>query len=263
MTETTDPPEARERPSEALVGGPTVLVFDAANHQCAVAIAQGGVLAARAEPGERGQADRLFPMIDNVLQEAQVEWDGVDGIATIVGPGSFAGVRVGVAAARSLSLALERPAIGVDGFEAYAAAALRQGCGAETLAVVFGKPPRLLWRYFRLAEPIDAIVKQPDAALITGDVETLIEAVSGSDDLVVVGPAIDRLPTALTATVGAEALLGAVAAIAVKEMGAMRATGCPIPAPKPIHARPPDASPSSTPPPPRLPLTKTAFDTSA
>jgi tRNA threonylcarbamoyladenosine biosynthesis protein TsaB len=74
-----------------------VLAFDCAISGLGVALVQNGeVLAARQETG-RDQAARLLPVIADVLAEAGVERRALSMIATTVGPGSFTGVRVGLA----------------------------------------------------------------------------------------------------------------------------------------------------------------------
>lgn len=67
---------------------------------------------------DRGHAEALFPMIDAVLAEAEADMDAITRIGVCTGPGSFTGVRIGVAAARGLALGLGVPAIGVTRFEA-------------------------------------------------------------------------------------------------------------------------------------------------
>ena len=66
----------------------------------------------------RGHAERLFPMIDELMAEAGCSPGDLSRIAVCTGPGSFTGLRVGVAAARGLALGLGIPAIGVTRFEA-------------------------------------------------------------------------------------------------------------------------------------------------
>ncbi len=81
-----------------------VLALDTALDQTAVAVfdaARGAVLAAKCEPMQRGHADALFPMIEAVMAAAGIGFDGIDRIGVTVGPGSFTGVRIGLAAAKA------------------------------------------------------------------------------------------------------------------------------------------------------------------
>lgn len=64
----------------------------------------------------RGQAERLMPMLGEMLSETGHGWAGLDRLAVLTGPGNFTGIRIGVAAARGLALALDIPAVGISGF---------------------------------------------------------------------------------------------------------------------------------------------------
>lgn len=78
----------------------------------------------------RGQAERLVPMLAEVMAEAGLGWGAIDLIAVTVGPGAFTGLRIGLAAARGMALASAIPVAGVTTFEAIAhalPAAERQG----------------------------------------------------------------------------------------------------------------------------------------
>lgn len=68
---------------------------------------------------ERGQAEAIIPMIESLMAKAQTAFHAIDLIAVNVGPGSFTGIRVGIAAASGLALALNIPIIGVNAIEAY------------------------------------------------------------------------------------------------------------------------------------------------
>jgi tRNA threonylcarbamoyladenosine biosynthesis protein TsaB len=91
----------------------TVLAFDCAVTGMTVAAVRDGVrLAGLAEEG-RDQAARLLPAIASVLAEARVDRRDLSLIAATVGPGSFTGVRVGLAAARGLAVGLGVPLAGI------------------------------------------------------------------------------------------------------------------------------------------------------
>lgn len=68
---------------------------------------------------ERGQAEALIPKVQYVLEQSHKTTREIQGIAVSTGPGSFTGVRIGLACARALGLALNIPVYGVTCFEAW------------------------------------------------------------------------------------------------------------------------------------------------
>jgi tRNA threonylcarbamoyladenosine biosynthesis protein TsaB len=70
---------------------------------------------------ERGHAEALLPLIDRVVARAEDGFEGLDRVAVTVGPGSFTGLRVGIAAARAIGVACEIPVVGVSTLAALAA----------------------------------------------------------------------------------------------------------------------------------------------
>lgn len=99
-----------------------ILAIDTSAGQCAVALSGDGVSAERVAQMTRGHAEALFPMIDALLVECNGSYDDLTRIAVCVGPGSFTGLRAGIAAARGLALGRGIPAISITRFEAIAAA---------------------------------------------------------------------------------------------------------------------------------------------
>jgi tRNA threonylcarbamoyladenosine biosynthesis protein TsaB len=69
---------------------------------------------------ETGHAERLTPMIAEVMDSAGLGFGAIDRLAVTIGPGSFTGVRVGVAAARGLALAMGKPVVGMTSLAALA-----------------------------------------------------------------------------------------------------------------------------------------------
>jgi tRNA threonylcarbamoyl adenosine modification protein YeaZ len=79
----------------------------------------------------RGHAEALMPMIEEVLAEAEVTSRDLDLIAATVGPGSFTGVRIAIAAARGLALVTEAKLFGTDSLTVMARAAILAGAAPK------------------------------------------------------------------------------------------------------------------------------------
>ena len=98
---------------------PVLLAFDTSAAHCAAALLCGpAVIASKAEDMDRGQAERLIPLLEELLENAGHTWADLDAIGVGIGPGNFTGIRISVSAARGLALGLDIPAIGVSSFDA-------------------------------------------------------------------------------------------------------------------------------------------------
>ena len=98
-----------------------LLAIDTATRACSAAVwVDGQVVAQRFEEMARGQSEALMPMVTEVMAEAGVAFDALDLLAATVGPGAFTGLRIGLAAARGMALALSIPCVGVTTLEAVA-----------------------------------------------------------------------------------------------------------------------------------------------
>jgi tRNA threonylcarbamoyladenosine biosynthesis protein TsaB len=123
-----------------------VLGFDTSTSSTALALrlADGRTTQARDDPpagAHPGHATRLLELARDVLARAGVGWSGIDRIAVGVGPGTFTGLRVGVATARGLAQSLSVELVGVSSLRALAVAALlaedpRAGEPGAALAVI-------------------------------------------------------------------------------------------------------------------------------
>jgi tRNA threonylcarbamoyladenosine biosynthesis protein TsaB len=90
-----------------------VLAFDCAVSGLGVAIVHDGAALASLREEGREQAARLLPAIAAAMEQAGVERRALSMVAVTTGPGSFTGVRVGLAAARGLAMALGIPLAGI------------------------------------------------------------------------------------------------------------------------------------------------------
>src|SRR5215469_16402018 len=101
---------------------PVTLAVDSAGLACSAVVAVGDTVlfAARVE-SRHGQAEVLLPIVDSAMRKAGLTPAALDLVAVSVGPGSFTGIRVGLAAARGIALATGARIVGVSNFEAVAA----------------------------------------------------------------------------------------------------------------------------------------------
>jgi tRNA threonylcarbamoyladenosine biosynthesis protein TsaB len=113
-----------------------ILALDTASPVCAACLSRDGqVLAEASETIGTGHAERLMPMVHELMAHANISYRDIGMIATSIGPGSFTGVRTGLAAAKGFAQALNIPAVGVSTLEAIAFEA-RQTAGNQALRVV-------------------------------------------------------------------------------------------------------------------------------
>lgn len=104
-------------------------------------------LARETAPMERGHAEALIPLIDRVAQAAG-GLSSIDRLAVTTGPGSFTGIRVGLSAARALSLALKRPLVGVTTLAAMAAPFLAEEDAAPVAVAIDARHGRVYFQMF-------------------------------------------------------------------------------------------------------------------
>lgn len=144
-----------------------ILAFDTALAACSAALWQdGAVVARRAEAMSRGQSEALMPMVVAVMEEAGCAFRDLDRLAVTVGPGAFTGLRLGLAAARGLALALELPVVAVTTLEAVAHGLDRSArAGRRVVVALDGGRADLYLQVF----DADLAGCGPVAALMPGD----------------------------------------------------------------------------------------------
>ncbi|MBB4618698.1 tRNA (adenosine(37)-N6)-threonylcarbamoyltransferase complex dimerization subunit type 1 TsaB [Sphingomonas abaci] len=163
------------------------LVIETATQSCSVAlVADGRLVAARHAVVGRGHAERLVPMIAELPEGGRAERVLVD-----VGPGSFTGVRVGIAAARGLKLGWGASVGGFSSLALVAAAALRDRplpAGGAFIAAVLeaGHGEVFLQRFDAMLSPLDEVRSLPpdQAAALIGDAPAVGNGVHRLEGLV-------------------------------------------------------------------------------
>ena len=206
-----------------------VLGLDTCLSTCSVAVLDGErVLAHVSEVMARGHQERLAPMAQAVMRTAALPFASLQRIGVTVGPGSFTGLRVGVAFAKGLASALTIPAAGVGTLEALAA-----DVEGLAFAVIDARREQVYCQAFEAGEALTA----PDILPLAAAVARLAEI--GQDrPLTLVGSGAGLLAQAapgatVIAAEGADAR-------AVARLAARRNPGALIP----LYLRAPDARPS-------------------
>lgn len=104
-----------------------VLAIDTATEACSAALSVDGRVLARFENVGRSHTERLMPMVLELMAEAGLGFTQLDGYVCGIGPGSFAGVRIGVGYVKGLALAVDRPVAGVSSLAMLALPAIHAG----------------------------------------------------------------------------------------------------------------------------------------
>lgn len=191
-----------------------LLVIDTALGACTAAVFQDGrPLAVRFEPMTKGHQERLGGLVRDVMAQAGDGFDSLDRIGVTVGPGSFTGLRVGLAFAQGLGAALDRPVVGISALDALAAS-LEEATG-PVAALIDARRGQVYARLFANGAPLgpdEALSLEeaarrvadtgPDVALVGNGAAVLAEAFSdlkfaNIDDRVAPSPeALARLAAA-------------------------------------------------------------------
>jgi tRNA threonylcarbamoyl adenosine modification protein YeaZ len=216
-----------------------VLAIDTALNACSACILQAGdaePLAQETILMERGHAEALLPLIDRLTAQVDGGFESLDRVAVTVGPGSYTGLRVGIAAARGIGLAADIPVIGVATLSAYLAPLMASERRGLFTAVIDAKHGHI---YIQAAAAGGRTIIQPSLMGFRDAVRLL-----GSGPILVTGNAAPQLAAEARAqgveVVGSEPSL--VPDIAwVARLGALADPTQALP--KPLYLREPDAKP--------------------
>ena len=218
-----------------------VLAIDTALAACSAAVldtAYGGIVASESLPMQRGHAGALLPLLQRVMQQAGFGFADIDRIAVTTGPGSFTGLRVGIAAARGIALAAKKPAVGLSTLSAYAAPHIASD---ERFPVVAAIDARHNHVYLQVFAAGGSLIVAPRLAPLREAVKAAAETssfIAGSAaQLVAAGlTADDPVPVAVDASTAPDiAWVARMGAVVPEEQAPL----------KPQYLRAPDAQPQN------------------
>ena len=209
-----------------------ILVIDTCLAACQVGLFDGGrLIFGLSQPMERGHQERLAPMAAEVMAGAKASFSDLSRIAVTIGPGSFTGLRVGLAFAKGLHLATGAPLVGVGTLAALAAGAQSDGL---TAGVIDARRGMVYLQAFENGDPLSA----PD----------ILPASEASSRLAVIAPGLWRVvgPGAgLLADAGNTDTheLAAPELLALGDLAAVATASGEV---TPLYLRAPDAKPMAT-----------------
>lgn len=125
-----------------------LLVVDASSTLCSVALCYQGQQWHISEEQPRRQAQRLLPMVDELLKKAQVSKQDLQGIAYGCGPGSFTGIRIAASVTQGIALALDLPALGLSSLQAVAQEVFAQSDAQQVMAIMNAHMGEVFWGAF-------------------------------------------------------------------------------------------------------------------
>ena len=137
-----------------------ILGLDTTGPHCSVALVDTAkVLAYKSENIGRGHAERLAPMVQEVLAEASLTAKDVDKLAVCTGPGSFTGLRVALAFAKGFALPRKLPVVGLSSLEIWAAQADPEG-EKKVISIADVRRGELCWSAVFMGQAAEGSVTQ-------------------------------------------------------------------------------------------------------
>jgi tRNA threonylcarbamoyladenosine biosynthesis protein TsaB len=215
-----------------------LLAIDTALEACSAAVldTESSGVASESLPMVRGHAEALIPLIGRVMKQAAMAFSELDRIAVTTGPGSFTGLRVGIAAARGIALAAAKPVVGLTTLAAYAAPHIAHD---DKTAIAVAIDARHQHVYLQIFGPGGRTLIAPRISSITDAVRAAAHGPvrivgTGATMLAVAWPAHDAPPVLVDESRAPDIVWVARLAAAADESAND---------PKPLYLRAPDAQP--------------------
>ncbi|MDG1287816.1 MAG: tRNA (adenosine(37)-N6)-threonylcarbamoyltransferase complex dimerization subunit type 1 TsaB [Rickettsiales bacterium] len=135
-----------------------ILSLDTTLGGCSVALSNG---ASRHIVERNQQTSQLSAMVEAVLVEDNLSFDDLDAYAVTIGPGSFTGVRIGLAFVRGLALAVKKPIHSISGLELLAYQAIEAGVEGTILAAINAYREHVYRQHFKIENGLPVALSKP------------------------------------------------------------------------------------------------------
>ena len=146
-----------------------ILAIDTATEACSAALAVDGTVFERYEVLGRGHAERILPMVQEVLAEGGVALAALDAIAFGRGPGGFTGLRIAAGVTQGLAYGASLPVVPVSNLAALAARAARLRGVQHVLACLDARMTQVYWAAFDCTDPAAPLPLTPERVSDPGD----------------------------------------------------------------------------------------------
>ncbi|UJJ30758.1 tRNA (adenosine(37)-N6)-threonylcarbamoyltransferase complex dimerization subunit type 1 TsaB [Halopseudomonas maritima] len=132
----------------------TLLALDTATECCSAALLHEGSVTARSEVIPRQHAQRLLPMIEELLSERELRLQDVDALVFGRGPGAFTGVRIATGMVQGLAFAADKPVIAISNLAALAQRAWREHGTDTVAAAIDARMDEVYWGLYGLQDGV-------------------------------------------------------------------------------------------------------------
>ncbi|QYJ77493.1 tRNA (adenosine(37)-N6)-threonylcarbamoyltransferase complex dimerization subunit type 1 TsaB [Shewanella acanthi] len=179
-----------------------ILALDTCTEACSAALLYQGKVFSESADAPREHSQRLLPMVDSVMKQANVGLDKLDAIAYGRGPGSFTGIRICTSMTQGLALGLDLPVIGISTLAAMAQMAIDEHQAEQVLCSIDARMDEVYWGQFIAIKGIATLVgKEVVSApsLVTLELDTakpIVGCGTGFDaypELLTLGEGVNRL----------------------------------------------------------------------
>lgn len=219
-----------------------LLAIDTALEACSAAVLDttgGGIIAQESHAMTRGHAEALMPLIQRIMKASRLDFADLDRVAVTVGPGSFTGLRVGIAAARGIGLAANKPVVGLTTLAAYAAPFIAEDDSKPVVAAIDARHAHVYLQVYGAAGRVlvaPRLASLHEAALRASAAGAPRLAGTAAQLLADAWPKGERPPSAVDARRAPDVAWVARLGVIAQETGAP---------PKPLYLRAPDAQPQA------------------